>query len=168
MRDGSRISVPEGAILVNCTGCYFHDHPDATDRPCISDHGKVITITKKDSLHFMTSVAAFFLTHMMYLGKLDKIPLYALDAEGLNRKSRHAYFAADATQIYLNLMLWARHMPPGILLDCALDLDRWYPLPRRAAGLIRMMANSKAHMAHCRASLDRIGERFDVRCGPIC
>ncbi|MDA5095142.1 hypothetical protein O2N63_13725 [Aliiroseovarius sp. KMU-50] len=168
MRDGSRVTVPDGAIFVNCTGCYFHDHPNALDRPCVSRHGRLITITKKDSLHFMTSVAGYFLTHIMFLGKHQSVPLYAIDAEALNKKSRHAYFAADATQIYLNLMLWSRNMPMNVLLNCGLDLDRWFPLPRRAAAALGMLAKSNAHMAHCRASLDKVADVHGVTCRPIC
>jgi hypothetical protein len=55
-----------------------------------------------------------------------------------------------------------------MLLDCCgLDLDRWYSLARRMAGLIRMKASATSDITHCRAAHDRVSNRFGIHCARL-
>jgi hypothetical protein len=51
--------------------------------------------------------------------------------------------------------------------ECGLDYDRWYPLPRRMIGVAQFMLTHRRERDNLRRTLDRVRERFDVRCGPL-
>ena len=84
--------------------------------------------------HFLTSVAAFFMTHLFYRGELLGKGFYRLDQEALFRQNRNAWVGASAAQAYLNQVIAVQALPVTLLDRCGLDLDRWYPFPRRVAG----------------------------------
>nr|EJI95702.1 hypothetical protein JVH1_6723 [Rhodococcus sp. JVH1] len=58
-------------------------------------------------------------------------------------------------------------VPNKVFLDCGLDLDRWYPLPRSMIGTTRFMPTHRRGPDHLRHTLDTVRERFDFRCGPL-
>lgn len=166
-RDGTSEPVARGSIFVNCTGSFFRAPDMADDLPCISPHRTLVSINARDGFHFLTSVAAFFVTHLLYRGEFLGTGFYRLDHEALFRQNRNAWVGASAAQAYLNQVIAVQTLPLMLLDRCGLDLDRWYPFPRRMAGLIRMKASATPDIAHCRAVLDRVADRFDIRCGPI-
>jgi glycine/D-amino acid oxidase-like deaminating enzyme len=164
LRSGATLQVPEGSIFVNCTGSFFRTEGMAEPRPVLSPHDTVLSIGARDSMHFLTSVGGFFLTHLLYRESLRGRGFYMLDHEALFRKNRNAWIGASATQAYMNQVIGVQTLPMSLLDRCGLDLDRWYPLPRRMAGLIRMKANARVDIAQCRKTLDRVAERFDIHC----
>jgi hypothetical protein len=121
----------------------------------------------RDGLHFLTSVCGFFVPHLHYRGLLTDHGFYTIDLEALFRKDRSAWIAATSAQAYLTQALAVKYLPLSLLDRCGVDLDRWYPFPRRMAALIRMKSSAAKDIAHCQKVLDRVAARFDVRCGPL-
>ena len=95
----------------------------------LSTHGTILSINLRDSLHFLTSVAGFFLPHLHYRGLLKDQGFYTIDMEGLFRRDRVAWVAAANAQAYLTQALAVRTLPLSLLDRCGLDFDRWFPLP---------------------------------------
>lgn len=58
-------------------------------------------------------------------------------------------------------------LPLRLLDRCGLDLDRWYPLPRRMIGLGQMKSTAKADISHCMQVLDRVADRFGILAEPV-
>ncbi|KGI69509.1 FAD-dependent oxidoreductase [Mycolicibacterium rufum] len=165
LRSGATTSVQAGSWIVNCTGYLTKgDHPY---EPYMSAGGATVSVqTRSATLHF-SSYSAYFLTHLMFLGKLRDVPLYELDLQALWRESKQALpFAMFALAQY-NLGLIADAVPGKVFAECGLDFNRWYPWHRRMAGTVRFMATHRRERAHLRRSLDTVGERFGVRCGPL-
>jgi len=166
LRGGETKDLAAGTIVVNCTGSFFRGEY-GEENPCLSPHGTVVHINARDGFHFLTSVAGFFLAHLLYRGELRGRGFHTVDHEALFRKNRNAWVGTAAAQAYLNQTIAVRTLPMMLLDKCGLDLDRWYPFPRRMAALIRMKANATADIAHCTKVLNRVAERFDVPCQPI-
>ena len=167
MRSGANSVVPEGSIFVNCTGSFFHDEAVQDPMPILSPNNCVLGINPRDGFHFLTSVVGFFATHLLYRDQLCGRGFYTLDHEALFRKNRNAWVGASAAQAYMNQVIAVQTLPFMLLDRCGLDLDRWYPLPRRMAGLMRMKASATRDIAHCRRTLDRVAGRFGVHAGPL-
>ena len=167
LRSGQTRPVPEGSLFVNCTGSVLRGETPDADHPCLSEHGRILSINVCDSMHFLTSVAGFFLPHMHYRGLLRGSGFYMIDQEKLFKENRTAWIGATSTQAYLNQTLAVQSLPLTLLDRCRLDFDRWYPLPRRMAALIKMKAGAKRDLPHCRRALDRVAKRFGVHCAPI-
>jgi hypothetical protein len=110
---------------------------------------------------------AYFLTHLLFLGKIRDVPLYELDMEDLRRKSNAVFPYTVFSLAQYNLSLIADSVPTKVFRDCGLDFDRWYPLPRRMLGTARFMLTHRREREHQRRTLDTVRERFDVRCGPL-
>ncbi|MBF9058577.1 hypothetical protein HKCCSP123_05220 [Rhodobacterales bacterium HKCCSP123] len=139
----------------------------AEDLPCIAPQRTLISINARDGFHFLTSVSAFFLTHLFYRDDLFGNGFHCLDHEALFRQNRNAWVGASAAQAYMNQAIAVQTLPLSLLDRCGPDLDRWSPLPRRMAGLFRMKASAAQDIAHCRWVLDRVADRFGIRCGPL-
>lgn len=167
LRDGHMQAVEPESIFVNCTGSFFRTSEMTDALPCLSPQGTVVAINARDGFHFLTSVAGFFLVHLLYRGEIRDKGFYTLDLEALFRQNRNAWVGAVAAQAYMNQVIAVQTLPLMLLDRCGLDLDRWYPFPRRMAGLIRMKCTAKDDIAHCRAVLDRVADRFGIRCGPL-
>ena len=167
MRSGANARVPKGSIFVNCTGSFFRDAPIQENVPLLSPNNCVLSINPRDGFHFLTSVVGFFATHLLYRDQLRGQGFYSLDLEALFRKNRNAWVGASAAQAYMNQVIAVQTLPLMLLDRCGLDMDRWYPLPRRMAGLIRMKTSAASDIAHCRRSLDRVADRFGVHAGPL-
>lgn len=103
----------------------------------------------------------------MFLDKLRETPLYELDGEALAGKSKEALMWTAAALGQYNISLIFDAVPMKVFLQCGLDLDRWYPLPRRMLATLHFMRTHHADREHHRQTLDTIRERFDVRCGPL-
>lgn len=165
-RSGRRVPVPAGSWLVNCTGLLVRDeHPY---EPAISTSGRVVSIQLRSSVTGpFTAFAGYYLTHLMFLGRLHDARLYELDLEGLATKNRSVVIYASFALALYNLGRIARVVPKQVIMGCGLDYDRWYPTPRRMLGAIRFLRAQRGLGRRNRRSLDAIAERYDVRCGPL-
>jgi hypothetical protein len=101
------------------------------------------------------------------LDKIADVPLYELDMQELRRKSSAALPYTLMSLVQHNLSLISDSVPAKVLLDCGLDFDRWYPLPRRMLGTARFIRTHRREREHQRRTLDTVRERFGVRCGPL-
>jgi hypothetical protein len=167
LRGGTTEPVETGSIFVNCTGSFFRESEMANRTPCLSARDTVMSISQRDGFHVLTSVAGFFVTHLLYRGALRAKGFFTLDHEALFRQDRNAWVGASAAQAYMNQVIAVQTLPMMLLDRCGLDFDRWYPLPHRMAGLIRLKANAAGDIAHCRAALDRVANRFGIHCAPL-
>jgi hypothetical protein len=110
---------------------------------------------------------AYFLTHLLFLGKIRDVPLYELDAQDVRSKVRAAGPYALLSLVQHNLSLISDSVPSEVFLDCGINVDQWYPLPRRMIATAGFMRAHRRKREHCRRALDTLRERFDVRCGPV-
>lgn len=161
-RNGTEIPVPTGAVFVNCTGSFFRSETLSEPREILSENDKVLSLTSRDSFHFLTSVAGFFTCHLFFRDQLRGYGFYTMDLEDLFRKNRNAWVGATAAQAYLNQVTALQTLPLTLLDRCGLDMDRWYPLPRRICALISMKRNARRDVAHCSKVLDSIARRFET------
>lgn len=164
-RSGATVAVPANSVIVNCTGYVMrHDHPY---EPYTSPSGAVLSVQPRSATLYLTTMIAYFMTHLMFSGKLTETPLYELDVPDLQRKAPtvmpYALFAL--TQYNVSLLYDA--MPFTTFRDCGLDLDRWYPLPRRMLAVARFALTHRRDREHLRQALDTVHDRFGVRCGPL-
>ncbi|WP_298838077.1 FAD-dependent oxidoreductase [uncultured Roseobacter sp.] len=167
LRSGATETVRRGSIFVNCTGSFFRAEMQQEHLPCISPHGTLVSINARDGFHFLTSVSGFFLVHLLFRDMLRGRGFYTMDHEKLFRQNRNAWVGASAAQAYLNQVIAVQSLPMMLLDRCGLDLDRWYPLPRRMAGLYRMKARAAEDIAHCTHALDVVAQRYDVHAAPL-
>ncbi|QOC23246.1 NAD(P)-binding protein [Wenzhouxiangella sp. AB-CW3] len=172
LRSGATMPVEPGSWVVNCTGSLMRG--EHSYEPYASASGRVLSIQNRSAtIPFPAGgAAAYFLTHLMFLDKLTQVPLYAMDVEELRRKAPQYVMAVGLTPLQLyNLSLMAEAIPAGqfrkIVSRNGLDFNRWYPLPRRLRASIGFMLTHKREREHYRRTLDKVAERFGVRCGPV-
>ena len=88
-RSGATKAIQPGSWIVNCTGYLMRgDHPY---EPYVSGSGAVVSIQPRSATLHLTSFMGYFLTHLLFLGKIRDVPLYELDVEDLRRKSNAAF-----------------------------------------------------------------------------
>jgi Pyridine nucleotide-disulphide oxidoreductase len=165
LRSGATRSIEPGSWIVNCTGYLLqHEHPY---EPYVSSSGSVVSVQLRSATMHLTSFAAYFMAHLLFLGKLRELPLYELDGHDMRRKSAQALPYTLITMAQYNLSLITDSVPTKVILECGLDFDRWYPLPRRLPAIARYMLTHRRNRERQRRALDTVRERFDVRCGPL-
>jgi len=172
LRSGARMPFEPDSWVINCTGSLLRgEHPY---EPYVSASGKILSIQNRSvTIPFPAGGnAAYFLSHLLFLGKLAQVPLYAVDAEDLRRKAPQFVMAAALSSLQLyNLSLIVEAVPAWRFTKIAsrngLDLDQWFPLPRRLRASARFMFTHKRDREHHRRSLDTVAERFDFRSGPV-
>lgn len=165
LRSGRRIPVEPGSWIVNCTG-YLARH-EVPYEPFVSPDGRVLSIQLRSAAMHFSSYAGYFLTHLLLTDELRGSGLYELDLLALREKAPQALVFAMFSLAPHNLSLIFDLVPTRVFTECGIDLDRWYPLPRRLIGTAAFMANHRRRRARQRAALDRLRERFDVRSGPL-
>jgi hypothetical protein len=165
MRSGAIKPVEPGSVFVNCTGYLMRREQEY--EPYLSEHGCVVSIQPKSGTNFLPSMGGYLLVHLLYLGKLDKIPLYEIDFVGLRRQNPVLVSMAFTVQWLLNISLIAQATPPRVLMNNGLDTDRWFPLPRRALALISFAINSRRYNRHFRKALDAVQARTGLHCGVL-
>ncbi|MBF9035350.1 FAD-dependent oxidoreductase [Rhodobacterales bacterium HKCCE2091] len=164
-RDGTTRPLAPGTAIINCTGALLRG---ATPyRPYLSPLGRVCTVTPRSAVSALPSYGAYFLTHHFLRDTLRGLPLYELDAEALLPHGRALWQATMMTHTFHNILPLTDGLPMKAIAECGIDMDRWYPMPRRLLELVRIKTRQKALMAHARATLDRVRERTGVRCGPL-
>ena len=167
LRSGAKSSIPQGTIFVNCTGSFFRTEALADPVPILSANACILSINPRDAFHFLTSVTGFFATHLLYREQIRGLGFYSVDLEDLFHKNRDAWVGVSAAHAYLNQVVAVQSLPLMLLDRCGLDLDRWYPLPRRMAGLMRMKASAESDISHCRRVLERTAARFGAHASEI-
>lgn len=166
-RSGATATTPTDSWIVNCTGYLLHT--DTPYEPYVSPNGSVLSIQTRSATFGFLSFSGYFLTHLMFRDKLRELPLYAIDADELRtRTATAAPLAYAALSLHLlNLSLVYDSLGPSVFLRCGLDFDRWYPMHRRLSDTVHFARTHRRDREHNRQTLDTIGERFDVRSGPI-
>jgi hypothetical protein len=135
--------------------------------PYVSDSGSVLSVQARSATLHLTSLIAYFLTHLLFLGKITEVPLYELDAQELRDRARAAMPYVFLSLLQHNMSLISDNVPMKVFLDCGINLDRWYPLSRRMLGTARFTLTHRREREHHRRALDTVRERFNVRCGPL-
>ena len=167
LRSGATRQIESGSWLVNCTGYVFGEQPQHPYEPYVSTGGDVGVVSTRSTIALLTSFGGYFLGHLMMLDQLGELPLYELDGDELGRQSREAWACAAVTTHLHNLSLIADNAPREVLSRNGLDFNRWYPPHRYILGALRFARAHRREREHWRLALDRVRERFDVRCGPI-
>lgn len=164
MRSGRRRSIEPGAVVINCTG--YLGMP-ASYEPYLSASGRVLSIQSTSAVHFLSSQASYFLSHLWMLGKLAEAPLYEVDIAELRNASRDVFSpAAIAFTLYNTSVIMGR-LPRWIHAENGLDLTALFPQHRRLFGLAKLMLFLKRHPTQLRDALDVVRERFHIRLGPL-
>lgn len=164
-RDGRRLPLPRGSLVINCSG-HLLRHPRPYE-PYVTPLGSMVRVTSRSSVYFLSTTAAYLLTHLFFLGKLRELPLYELDMDSLKQGNGKVFFLTCLTQSFLNMLVIMANVPIGVFARCGADLNRWYPLPRRLLALAQLRVHQKRYEEHCRNTLDRLRCEHGVRCGRL-
>jgi thioredoxin reductase len=165
-RSGATKAVEPGSWIVNCTG-YLRPDTEMPYEPYVSASGSVVSIQPRSSTLHLPAYQGYYLTHLLFLDKLNDIPLYEFDAPALRQKSSMVFPYALFTLVQHNLSLIYENVPSRVFRDNGLDFDTWYPLPRRLPSLARFMLTHRRTRERSQRALDIVRERFDIRCGPL-
>jgi len=163
LRGGDAVSIEPGSWIVNCTGYLLQE--TRTDEPAVSAGGNVVSIHTNAATGAVPSGVAYFLTHLMFRGELHDAPLYELDLGALRRRAPADYASALAALELHNLSVILERVPSRVMMNCGVDLDGWYPLPRQMLGALRFTATHRRHRDHSRRCLDRLRERHGIAGG---
>ncbi len=164
-RSGSAKAIEPGSWIVNCTGYFKSD--DRPYVPYISRGGAVLSIQPRSITLQLTTFMGYFMTHLLMLGKINDLPLYELDAMDLRKKCNAAFPPTLFSLALHNMSLIFESVPTKVFSDCGVDINRWYPLPRRMIGVAQFALTHRREREHQRRTLDTVRERFDIRCGPL-
>ncbi len=164
-RSGFTKSIQPGSWIVNCTG-YFK-YVDRRYEPYVSPSGAVLSINPRSATLQLTTYMSYFMTHLMMLGKVRDVPLYELDAMEMRRKANSAFPLALFALALHNLSFIFEEVPGKVFSQCGVDINNWYPLPRRVADTARFVLTHRRDRERYQRTLDTVRERFDVRCGPL-
>lgn len=166
LRSGGTRSVKPGTWLVNCGGSLLKEAHRY--EPFISPSGRTLSIQMGSSTTgIFSAFAGYFLTHLLFTDRIRDLGLYELDVEDLAAKANHVVAYASMALTIHNLSLISEALPNKVLLDCGLDYDLWYPMPRRMLGLLEFQRTHRRDRKHHRQTLDTLRDRFEVRCGPL-
>jgi hypothetical protein len=165
-RSGSTKTIQRGSWIMNCTGYLSLDNAYPYE-PYVSATGSVVSIQPRSSTLHLPAFQGYFLGHLLFSGKITDVPLYELDAPDLREKSSVAFPYTLFTLVRYNLSLIFESMARRAFSENGLDLDAWYPLPRRLPSTIKFLLTHRRSREQARRVLDTVRERFDVRCGPL-
>lgn len=165
LRGGATKPVAPGSLIVNCTGNLVRTiHPY---EPYLSEEGSTVSIQTTSSVIAFQGISAYYLGHLLYLGKLHTLPLYPLDIDRFFARHKKAYTFTYFTQMLYNLLLIMDAVPMRVMSDCHLNFDRWYPPHRQMLAVLGLLANKRRYLAHFRRSLDRACARHQITSGPL-
>lgn len=165
-RGGATKAIQPGSWIVNCTG-YLVPDTEMPYEPYVSTSGRVVSIQPRSSTLHLPAFQGYFLAHLLFLGVLNDLPLYELDGPALREKSGVAFPYALFTLVQHNLSVIYDNVPTTVMRENGLDMDTWYPLPRRLPSLTRFMLTHRRTRKRSRRVLDTVRERFDIRLGPL-
>ena len=96
------------------------------------------------------------------------MPFYELDAVLLRRKDKVSWASVMYVHSLYNMLLIIDALPPDVLETMGVNLDNWYPLPRRLWDLVEIKRRGSEHVDRSRRILDRVRGRYEgVACGPL-
>jgi hypothetical protein len=101
------------------------------------------------------------------LNALPKLPLYEIDFHEMSGAAKEALLPVMVTHLLYNSGLTIDVVPTRVMNECGLDLERWYPIPRRLLAVARYLRFLRKNPDHYRRNLDKVRERFGVRCGML-
>lgn len=165
LRSGQRRSIESGSIFINATG--YLGRENLPYEPLLSATGNVISIQPTSGIHFLSSQSAYFLTHLLLMSKLDSVPLYEVDANGLMRASRIVFAPAVMSLTLYNSWQIISRLPRWAMRENGLDFLLLYPMHRRLLTFARLFAFMKLHPTHLTDVMDIVRDRFEVRIGPF-
>ena len=165
LRGGARHPVAPGSVFVNCTGHLLRHH--RPDVPCLSPGGAILTVSPRAAVHFLSTASAYFLAHLFFLDRLQAARLYELDLDSLSDEGNQLWYLTALAHTFHNTIRLMDVLPFRVLDRCGLDLDRWYPLPRRVAAFANIRLNRRRYLAHSAAALQRVVAATGVRCGVV-
>jgi thioredoxin reductase len=165
-RSGSTKAIQPGSWVVNCTG-YVRVNGECQYEPYVSPSGAVVSINMRSAVLHLPAFMGYFLGHLLFLDKLREIPLYEVDWQELRDASPVAFPYVLFALVQHNLSLIYDSVPSRVFNENGLDLDKWYPLPRRLPGLMRFVLTHRRERERQRRVLDTVRERFGIRCGPL-
>lgn len=158
LRNGETRSIPAGSIIVNCTGYVMRrDRPEV---PFLSEGGRILSITPRSAVFFLPAAGAFFLTQLFLTGKLQKTDVYSVDLTSMMDQDKRFLHMTAVCLSLLNHITFLNTIPVPDLLRCGLDIDRWFPLPRRGLLIMDLKVNGKRYQRHCRAALENVESRL--------
>ncbi len=159
------LTVPRNSWFINCTGFIMRE--EKPYEPFVSPTGRVISVQQTSGIKVFTTFGSYFLTHLSFLGLLDKLPIYELNHEAMMKKDKVAYPFVASMQLMYNILLILQNAPLKVLLQCDLNFDNWYPLIRQAPVIFDLKMHSKIYLEHYRKTLDFVAQHYGVRCGPV-
>ncbi len=165
-RSGAIRTVQPGSWIVNCTG-YLQPDTDTPYEPYVSASGAVVSIQPRSATLHLPAFQGYFLAHLLFLDKIKDVPLYEFDWPAMREKSSAIFAYALLTLVQYNLSLIYDNVPSRVFIENGLDIDTWYPLPRRLPGMARFILTHRRDRERARRVLDTVRERFDIRCGPL-
>jgi cation diffusion facilitator CzcD-associated flavoprotein CzcO len=166
LRSGATNAIRPGSWLVNCTG-YLSPNTEMPYEPYVSASGAIVSLQPRSATLHLPAFNAYFLAHLLFLGKLKDVPLYELDAPALREKSTVVFPYALFALVGHNLSLIYENVPSYVFRENGLDFDAWYPLARRLPSTARFMLTHRRARERSKRVLDTVRERFDVRLGPL-
>ncbi|HET6332079.1 MAG TPA: hypothetical protein VFG30_02655, partial [Polyangiales bacterium] len=125
------------------------------------------SIQPTSTTHFLSSQAAYFLTHLFITGELASLPLYEVDVAELRDASRDAFPAAAIALTLYNTSVIINRLPRWVMNENGLDFLLLFPVHRRLLALVKLLRFLKRRPDHLRKVMDSVRERFGVRLGPI-
>lgn len=125
------VAVPAGAVFVNCT-THFRTFPHA---PVLSGDGLVMA--PQYGLGF-TGTTAYYLTHLFYRDDLAPIA-DALFRVPVDLEPKLRFGPAIGLMVLANLALVGPRLPLPVHSRFLGDFNKWYPLHRQVAAMIRVV-----------------------------
>ena len=166
-RSGATKAIQPGSWIMNCTGYLGIEDNRHPYEPYVSASGAVVSIQPRSSTLHLPAFQGYFLAHLLFLDKIRDVPLYELDVQELREKSSVVFPYALFALVQHNLSVIYGNVPGRVFGENGLDLDAWYPLPRRLPSIASFTLTHRRMRGRTRQVLDTVRERFDVRCGPL-
>lgn len=157
--------VESGSWFINCTGYIARE--EYPYEPYLSPNATIVSVQPTSGIHFLSSFGAYFITHLMFLGKLSSLPLYELDYQDLIRKDRFAFPFVSIAQTMYNVLLIMDVVPMSVMTRCGVDFDNWFPVYRRMLGGAKLSRNSARYKKLFKQTLDTVQRKYDIRCGEL-
>jgi len=165
LRSGQRRSIEPNSVIINATGYLLREN--LPYEPLLSASGNVISIQPTSAIHFLSSQAAYFLTHLFLMGELDSIPLYELDANELVRASRVVLAPTAMSLTLYNSWQAMSRLPRWAARENGLDFLLLYPPHRRLLAFARLFTFMRRRPTHFTDVMDIVRDRFEIRLGPF-
>jgi hypothetical protein len=115
---GSTKAIQANSWIVNCTGYFKPD--DRPYEPYLSRSGAVVSIQPPSATLHLTTYMGYFMTHLLFMGKIGDIPLHELDAMELRNKSDAAFPYTLFSLVQYNLSLISDSVPTKVFSECGL------------------------------------------------